>query len=273
MPSRSFTLAFLALLPFACTRTAEPPSVATPAPTPAPSPAAVLAASAATAASATPAASNGATRPDAAPPPRKAIVAWTDPEAVAELTLDCAWQPSDAEQTTDENATNRYNPLSCKFLYEQSCVPDPCLEVQEEKCKPTCAATCGACGERCSATCTACKRACTDDGCKRACATSCGACRQSCVQAADRCVTGTCGAARERCNAARDALLAKHRRACEKACEPASQCPGPCSEEGDPSACMARCRKRFVAGGCPDEFFSVCVMSGAGAFGPPRSTP
>lgn len=270
---RSLALLALAVMPFACTRRAESPPIAAHATAPGGATASLPSASGPVAAPSAPAASPSAPPRDAGPPAPPAPASWKDEAIVAELARDCAWEPPADDSSRDETPSGRPNLLSCKFLFEQSCVPDPCLDVQEETCKPKCTAGCDACGKRCVTGCGSCKRACQDDACKRACAASCGACRDACVGAADRCVTGGCGAAREKCNAARAASLAKHKRACAKVCQMASECPGTCSAGGDMSGCMAACRTRFLAGGCPSEFFGTCVMGGPGALGLPLPTP
>jgi hypothetical protein len=192
--------------------------------------------------------------------------AWTDASVLAELARDCGWTPHEdaAEQS---EASSRTSPLSCKFLLEQSCVPDPCLDEQEEKCKPACTKTCGACGDKCVKGCTKCKAGCTDDACKLACAKQCGECRQACVAEADRCATGTCNAAREKCTKDRQALYVAHRAACNKACPIAGSCPGDCSAKSETQrdACWKQCERSFVASGCPRTFYGYCVM--AGGFG------
>ena len=189
--------------------------------------------------------------------------AWTDPLVVAALARDCAWEPPEARGDTDDPL--RRNALSCVFLVEQSCVPNPCIQDQEDTCKPACAKTCDACGGRCTEGCTACKRSCADDACRLACARTCAGCRQACVRGADRCATGTCNAARVQCDKVRRALQVQHRGACAKACPMASQCPPACSglPEGQQQACWDGCKKRFLALGCPETFLGTCMIAGS----------
>jgi hypothetical protein len=223
----------------------------------------------------------GAARLDVAPAPAAAIgadataepaddvlppgmTAWTDPPVLAKLAADCAWEPAASTTAPQDGSSTRRTPLSCEFLFEQSCVPAPCLNDQEEKCKPACSKSCDACGARCKDACAACKRACKDDGCNAACAKTCGQCRQACVREADRCVSGTCNAGRIRCEKNLAQLLQKNRAACQKACGPASFCPPTCSDlpEAKQAACWTSCRARFVATGCPEVFYATCVMAG-----------
>ncbi len=242
-------------VPLSCTRSGEPritvePRTATP---PARSTIAEAPSVAAPPVSAAPPVAPRATAPSA----------WTDPAVVASLASDCGWTPpkSDAESTSD----SRRGALSCEFLVEQSCVPDPCLTEQEEKCKPVCAKTCASCGTRCAVACTTCKSPCRDDACRLRCATTCGQCRQGCVADADRCATGTCGAAHARCATEKNALFKKHAAACKKVCAAAADCPGRCSAEPEEkqAACWTACKTRFVAGGCPEIFYGTCMMAGS----------
>jgi hypothetical protein len=61
-----------------------------------------------------------------------------------------------------------------------------------------------------------------------------------------------------------DALLAKHRHACKKACPVAGSCPGDCSQksEAERAACWEKCEKSFVLSGCPRSFCKCCVVIG-----------
>jgi hypothetical protein len=257
-------IALAVLAAVACTRTRASPDPAPSAPT------AIAATDAAVApfdGAPAPAAAIGADAAAAPPdddvlPP--GMTAWTDPPVLAKLATDCAWEPAASMTAPQDESSTRRTPLSCEFLFEQSCVPAPCLNDQEEKCKPACSKACDACGARCKDACAACKRACTDDACKLACASTCGRCRQACVSEADRCVSGTCNAARVRCEKNLAQLFQKNRAACQKACGPASLCPPKCSElpEAKQAACWATCRERFVAAGCPEVFYATCVMAG-----------
>jgi hypothetical protein len=257
---RTLTGAFAALVIVACSHT----ETATPA-RPEPAPRAPDATAPAAALPAEPVAHSADASPAAASDDDAHVAkAWTDASVLAELARDCAWAPP--EDAVDQSDTSsRANPLSCKFLFEQSCVPNPCLDEQEEKCKPACTKTCGACGDKCVKGCTKCKTGCADDACKLACAKQCGECRQGCVAEADRCATGTCNAAREKCSKDRHASYLAHRAACDKACPVAANCPGDCSAKSaaQQDACWKQCQQSFVAAGCPRTFYGFCVMAGS----------
>ena len=184
-----------------------------------------------------------AVAPPPAAPPAPAIAAdagpilsWTDPQAIAELTRSCSFDPSKVP-----NAPRRGS-LSCAFTFEQSCVPDPCLEEAREKCQGACADTCRGCGDACVGQCESCKQGCKDDACARACAESCGRCRQECMTARDRCGTGHCEEVYDACRVKIvGEWLAK---GCDAACAPMQRCQESCGDDAYSEACNEKCSKK-----------------------------
>jgi hypothetical protein len=127
------------------------------------------------------------------PPPEKYGFmkgAWTDPEAIAGLALDCHYEP---KVNPDD-----LSPMTCVLHAEQSCVASAC-NLDYEDCLPGCAKACDTCAATCTSSCESCKSTCKDDACKLDCATHCGACRQRCLVEKDHCGTGDCGAKETAC--------------------------------------------------------------------------
>jgi hypothetical protein len=195
--------------------------------------------------------------PDAAPEPTPGpgLVAWTDPDVVAELVKSCRFSPPKASD--DSNAS----PLACEAAeFEQSCLYDPCFNDKQDKCKPKCRRGCDACAAKCTTACEACKAPCKDDDCKKTCATTCGACRQACVTDKDKCLSGTCFDSYMAC---RKSWRARYEASkCPAACAKFKECSEPCYQGGGGmGACLEKCRAK-VAAACPGDLMTLCEAGG-----------
>jgi hypothetical protein len=196
--------------------------------------------------------------PDAAPepPPGPGLVAWTDPDVVAELTKSCRFSPPKPKGPDDSDVS----PLLCEAAeFEQSCLYDPCFNDKQDKCKPKCKRGCDACAAKCTGACEACKKPCADDDCKKACATTCGACRQACLTEKDRCITGTCSEAYMACRKQWRARYDASK--CPAACTKFKECQEPCFKSDQWAACQEKCRA-LVAAACPADLMTLCEAGG-----------
>lgn len=195
------------------------------------------------------------TAPDASlaavgPADARPILAWTDEQALRELTRSCAFTPP--APPVDFSFGPRTGPLSCALHFEQACVADPCFHEDEEACKHECVATCDGCGASCVTSCDSCKTSCKDDVCRRKCAESCGQCRQGCLTSRDRCSTAHCTEVYKECRTKLvSTWLAK---GCDAVCARCTQkCPNgdcDCWEKGAGAACHANpmlCPEMFMA--------------------------
>lgn len=184
--------------------------------------------------------------------------AWTEPGVIDRLAADCRWQPSKLDQAEVEDR----NPMSCKLVVAQSCVPDPCFDENESECKPACAKTCAGCASSCTSKCEACKAPCKDDACRRACAEQCGKCREACIAEVDHCDTAACSAKYDACSKKTDAALRAPK--CRPLCVGAQKCIVACKNADPEDPCYQACAKKFAVG-CPEKSFWYCVQAG----GPP----
>jgi hypothetical protein len=236
----AMTLALAACTPIATSTAPSDPPARAPArsdPAPRPTP---------------PSSSTPASTPSLAPSegPRGAS-AWTDAVITDRLTKDCAWEPP-VTSSADEPS-----PLACSLELEQSCLPDPCFDDDQQTCKPACKKACGDCAATCTKDCQSCKHLCADEGCRHACAATCGSCRQACLSVKDRCASGTCGQAYSAC---RKKLTEDWKRStCKVVCPRVSQCAIACRTDDNVEKCTAGCRKRLMAG-CPERFLGMCLV-------------
>jgi hypothetical protein len=176
---------------------------------------------------------------------------WTDPRVLAELAKSCAFNPDKLKKSarakwTGDLSDGGTSVMSCDAGYEQSCVPDPCNDDMNNKCRPRCQKSCTSCGTACVTTCETCKSGCTDEACRQSCARGCAECRQECVRQRDRCATGTCSAQYKECDRKRKAAWKRN------------NCPKVCS---DFKECKERCEKKPAKPGSPPDCEDECKPS------------
>ena len=187
-------------------------------------------------------------------PPPKPVAAWTDPDTVAQLAQNCAWQPprpSDAEMQE-----GRGNPMRCERIPPQSCSPDACMHT-DETCYPECSHSCDACSTKCVSGCESCKKACKDDTCRATCATSCAACHQSCLKDLDHCTTGQCSEVENKCVKAEVAEF--NATQCKTVCPKVSDCLDKNKCDSPMSPCADACVKKIMGPTCPAKWRDVCL--------------
>jgi hypothetical protein len=165
----------------------------------------------------------------------------------------CAFDPdrlpeAERERWTGLLLSGESSVMTCRAAFEQTCVNDPCLIDQEDRCKTRCRSTCQGCGGRCIKTCDRCKRACQDDACRLRCAEGCATCRETCVRQRDRCASGTCTTAYKQC---RTRLRAEWlRKGCKAICTSYTSCLEACRGGGGTTdeRCQKQCRQARTQG-------------------------
>jgi hypothetical protein len=181
---------------------------------------------------------------------------WSDPRVLAEIEKSCAFDPDELKGEERKKWTGTlypgsHNIMSCYTGFDQSCVYDPCWDVETRECQPRCNDGCRSCGKECRAACESCKSGCKDDACRKGCARTCADCHERCVRTRDRCATGTCA---EGYRACRLKLKSDWRRnGCKELCQKYLACQKPCIKKheakGDSyEACTKPCEPKNLRG-------------------------